>query len=208
MLVRHPGVDKISFTGSTVSGRKIAAICGDRIARFTLELGGKSAAVILDDYDLETAAASIVGQACLMSGQVCSSLTRIVVSRNRHDQMVDALSAQFGAVTVGDPFDSATQIGPIAMRRQRDRIEQLIALGEKEGATLAVGGRRPAHLNRGFFIEPTVFGNVDNNSSLAREEIFGPVVSVIAADNESHAEIGRAHVCTPVTNAHLLCRLL
>lgn len=187
MLVRHPGVDKISFTGSTVAGRKIAAICGDRIARFTLELGGKSAAVILDDYDLETAAASIVGPACLMSGQVCSSLTRIVVSRNRHDQMVDALSAQFGAVTVGDPFDSATQIGPIAMRRQRDRIEQLIALGEKEGATLAVGGRRPAHLNRGFFIEPTVFGNVDNNSSLAREEIFGPVVSVIAADNESHA---------------------
>src|SRR3546814_7443402 len=101
--------------------------------------------------------------------------------------MVDALSARVGAWTVGDPFDSATQIGPIAMRRQRDRIEQLIALGEKEGATLAVGGRRPAHLNRGFFIEPTVFGNVDNNSSLAREEIFGPVVSVIAADNESHA---------------------
>src|SRR3546814_20320505 len=107
-----------------------------------------------------------------MSGQVCSSLTRIVVSRNRHDQMVDALSAQFGAVTVGDPFDSATQIGPIAMRRQRARIEQLIALGEKEGATLAVGGRRPDHLNRGFFIEPTVLDNVHNNSINAREELL------------------------------------
>ncbi|MDB5713650.1 MAG: aldehyde dehydrogenase [Sphingomonadales bacterium] len=186
-LVRHPGVDKVSFTGSTVAGRKIAAICGDRIARYTLELGGKSAAVILDDYDLEAAAASLVGPACLMSGQVCSSLTRIVVSRNRHDQLVDALSAQFGAVTVGDPFDPAVQIGPIAMRRQRDRIEQLIAIGEREGAKLAVGGRRPANLNRGFFIEPTVFGNVDNDSSLAREEIFGPVVSVIAANDEAHA---------------------
>jgi betaine-aldehyde dehydrogenase len=187
LLVRHPGVDKVSFTGSTVAGRKIAAICGDRIARYTLELGGKSAAVILDDYDVEAAAASIVGPACLMSGQVCSSLTRVVVSRSRHDAMVDALSAQFGAVRVGDPFDAATQIGPIAMRRQLDRIEQLIAKGESEGATLATGGRRPAHLNRGFYIEPTVFGNVDNNSSLAREEIFGPVVSVIAADDEAHA---------------------
>lgn len=187
LMVRHPGVDKISFTGSTVAGRKIAAICGDRIARFTLELGGKSAALILDDYDIEAAAASIVGPACLMSGQVCSSLTRIVVSRDRHDQMVEALSAQFGAVTVGDPFDAASQIGPIAMRRQRDRIEQLIAVGEREGATLATGGRRPSHLNRGFFIEPTVFGNVGNDTTLAREEIFGPVVTVIAADNEKHA---------------------
>ena len=187
VLVSHPGVDKVSFTGSTAAGRRIAAICGDRIARYTLELGGKSAAVILDDYDVEAAAASLVGPACLMSGQVCSSLTRVVVSRGRHDAMVEALSAQFGAVTVGDPFDAAMQIGPIAMRRQRDRIEQLIAAGEKEGAQLAVGGRRPAHLNRGFFIEPTVFGNVDNHSTLAREEIFGPVVSVIPADDEAQA---------------------
>ncbi|MDB5715468.1 MAG: Betaine-aldehyde dehydrogenase [Sphingomonadales bacterium] len=186
-LVRHPGVDKISFTGSTLAGRKIAAICGDRIARYTLELGGKSAAVVLDDYDLEAAADALVGPTCLMSGQVCSSLTRIIVTRNRHDDLLDALSARFGAVTVGDPFDSATGIGPIAMRRQRDRIEKLIEMGVSEGATLAVGGKRPAHLNRGFFIEPTVFGNVDNNSTLAREEIFGPVVSVIAADSEAHA---------------------
>ncbi|MBO9380677.1 aldehyde dehydrogenase family protein [Sphingomonas histidinilytica] len=187
MLVRHPGVDKVAFTGSTAAGRKIAAICGDRIARYTLELGGKSAAVILDDFDLETAATSLAGSTCLMSGQVCSSLTRIIVSRHRHDALVDALSAKFGAIKVGDPFDPATEIGPIAMRRQRDRIEQLIAKGESEGATLAVGGRRPAHLNRGFYIEPTVFGNVHNDSTLAREELFGPVVSVIPADNEEQA---------------------
>ena len=186
-LVRHPGIDKVSFTGSTAAGRRIAAICGDRIARYTLELGGKSAAVILDDYDVEVAAAALVGPACLMSGQVCSSLTRIVVSRDRHDAMVDALSAQFGAVTVGDPFDAQVQLGPIAMQRQRDRIEELIAAGKREGATLASGGGRPSHLNQGFFIEPTVFGNVDNNSILAREEIFGPVVSVIAATDEAQA---------------------
>ena len=187
LLVRHPGVDKISFTGSSAAGKKIASICGERIARFTLELGGKSAALILDDYDVETAAKALIAPACRLTGQVCASLTRIVVSRNRHDQFVEALAANFGAVKVGDPFDPATQMGPVAMRRQRDRIEGLIAKGKAEGAQLATGGGRPAHLNRGFFVEPTVFGNVDNNSTIAREEIFGPVLSVIPADNEAHA---------------------
>ena len=187
LLVRNPDVDKVSFTGSTAAGRRIASICGERIARCTLELGGKSAAVILDDYDIETAAQAIVGPACFLSGQVCASLTRIVVSRKRHDQLVDALSANFSAIRVGDPFDPQTQLGPIAMRRQRDRIEQLIAKGKEEGATLACGGGRPAHLDRGFFIEPTVFGNVDNHSTIAREEFFGPVLSVIPADDEAHA---------------------
>lgn len=187
LLVRHPGVDKVSFTGSTAAGRRIASICGERIARCTLELGGKSAAVILDDMDLQTAAQSIAGPACLMSGQVCSSLTRIIVSRDRHDDMVDALVANFGSKRVGDPFDPATELGPVAMRRQRDRIEQILATGRSEGATLATGGGRPAHLNRGFFIEPTVFGNVGNDSTLAREEIFGPVLSVIPAEDEADA---------------------
>jgi betaine-aldehyde dehydrogenase len=186
-LVRNPGIDKISFTGSTVAGRRIASICGERIARYTLELGGKSAAVIMDDYDIETAATSLIGPACLMSGQVCSSLTRIIVTRNRHDALVDALSAKFGNVKVGDPFDPASEIGPIAMRRQRDRIEQIIAKGKGEGATLATGGGRPKHLSRGFFIEPTVFGNVTNHSTLGQEEIFGPVLGVIPADSEAHA---------------------
>jgi acyl-CoA reductase-like NAD-dependent aldehyde dehydrogenase len=187
LLVRHPGVDKVTFTGSTLAGRKIASICGDRIARCTLELGGKSAAVILDDYDVETAAKTITGMATFLTGQVCSSLTRIVVNRKRHDKLVDALSASFANVKVGDPFDSAYQMGPLAMSRQRDRVEGYIAKGKAEGATLASGGSRPAQLNRGYFIEPTVFGNVDNHSTIAREEIFGPVLSVIPADDEQQA---------------------
>ncbi|MGB3795101.1 MAG: aldehyde dehydrogenase [Alteraurantiacibacter sp.] len=187
LLVRHPDIDKISFTGSTAAGKRIASICGDKITRFTLELGGKSAAVVLDDYDVNEVAEALVGPTCLMSGQVCSSLTRIIVGRDRHDDLVDALSARFGEIAVGDPFDPSSEIGPIAMQRQLDRIEQLIQTGISEGAKLAVGGKRPAHLNRGFFMEPTVFGNVENDSTLAREELFGPVLSVIAADNESHA---------------------
>lgn len=187
LLIRHPGVDKVSFTGSTAAGRRIASICGERIARYTLELGGKSAALILDDYDIEQAADAITAPACAMTGQICSSLTRIVVTRKRHDRLVEALSTKFGAVRVGDPFDPRSEMGPIAMRRQRDRIEQLIAKGKAEGATLAAGGGRPAHLNKGFYIEPTIFGNVDNHSTLAQEEIFGPVLSVIPAEDEASA---------------------
>jgi acyl-CoA reductase-like NAD-dependent aldehyde dehydrogenase len=186
-LVRHPDVDKVTFTGSTVAGRRIASICGERIARCTLELGGKSAAVVLDDYDIGSAAGTITGLATFLSGQVCSSLTRIVVSRKRHDAMVDALSSHFAQVHVGDPFDLTCQMGPLAMRRQRDRVEGYIAKGKAEGAKLAYGGGRPADLPKGFFVEPTVFGNVDNHSTIAREEIFGPVLSVIAADDEAQA---------------------
>ena len=187
LLVRHPEVDKISFTGSTAAGKRIAAICGERIARYTLELGGKSAALIMDDYDIGTAAKALVGPAAYMTGQACSSLTRIVVNRSRHDQLVEALRAHFGAVKVGDPFAADSQMGPVAMRRQRDRIEQIMSKGRAEGAELALGGGRPVGLTKGFFIEPTVFGRVDNHSTLAREEIFGPVLSVIPADDEAHA---------------------
>jgi aldehyde dehydrogenase (NAD+) len=187
LLVRDPRVDKIAFTGSTAAGRKIGAICGDRIARCTLELGGKSAAVILDDADIESAAATLAGAECLLSGQVCASLTRIVVPRNRHDEFADALGAAFSAVQVGDPFEITTQMGPLAMERQRDRVEHYIAKGVEEGATLVAGGGRPKHLARGYYIEPTVFAGVDNKHVIAQEEIFGPVLSVIPADNEEHA---------------------
>src|SRR6185436_5139570 len=173
LLVRHKDVDKVTFTGSTAAGRKIASICGERIARCTLELGGKSAAVILDDFDIGTAAATIAGYAGFLTGQVCSSLTRIVVTKQRHDQLVDALAASFSQVKVGDPFQPTTGMGPLAMSRQRDRVEGFIAKGKEEGAKLATGGKRPKDLDRGFFIEPTVFGNVDNHSTIAREEIFG-----------------------------------
>lgn len=187
LLVRSPDIDKITFTGSTATGRRIAALCGERIARYTLELGGKSAAVILDDFDVVQAARTIAGPALFLAGQVCSSLTRIIVPRSRHDAFVDSLSAVFAQVRVGDPFDPATQMGPLATGRQRERVEDYIARGIAEGATLAQGGKRPAALDRGFFIEPTVFGNVDNDATIAREEIFGPVLSVIPADSEAQA---------------------
>ena len=187
LLVRDPRVDKITFTGSTAAGRRIASLCGERIARCTLELGGKSAAVILDDMDLATAATTLARAECFLSGQVCSSLTRIVVSQNRHDELVDALAGTFSQVRVGDPFDAQTNMGPLVAERQRDRVEGYIAKGLAEGATLATGGGRPEHLDRGWFIEPTVFGNVDNSSAIAQEEIFGPVLSVIPARDEQQA---------------------
>jgi aldehyde dehydrogenase (NAD+) len=187
LLVRDPRIDKVAFTGSTAAGRKIATICGDRIARYTLELGGKSAAVILDDMDVAQAASTLSQAECFLSGQVCSSLTRIVVSRSRHDELVEALASTFSQVRVGDPFGDGVQMGPLAMRRQRDRVEGYIAKGVEEGATLATGGGRPKHLDRGWFIEPTVFGNVSNSATIAREEIFGPVLSVIPAEDETQA---------------------
>ena len=187
LLVRDPNVDKISFTGSTAAGRRIASICGERIARCTLELGGKSAAVILDDMDLETAAATLSQAECFLSGQVCSSLTRIVVPRSRHDELVEALASTFSQVRVGDPFEDQTQMGPLVASRQRDRVEGYIAKGIADGARLATGGGRPKDLERGWFVEPTVFGNVDNRSVIAQEEIFGPVLSVVPAEDEQDA---------------------
>jgi aldehyde dehydrogenase (NAD+) len=186
-MVRNPSVDKVSFTGSSAAGKKIAVICGERIARCTLELGGKSAAVVLDDADAAHVAGQLAQATAMMSGQVCAALTRIVVPRNRHNEMVGALAAAFSALKVGDPFDAATHVGPLAMSRQRDRVEHYIAQGRAEGATVATGGGRPAGLNRGYFVEPTVFANVDNSMVIAREEIFGPVVSVIPADSEEQA---------------------
>ena len=187
LLVRDPRVDKITFTGSTAAGRKIAAICGERIARCTLELGGKSAAVVLDDMDISTAAATLARAECMLTGQVCSSLTRVVVTKERHDEMAEALAAAFSKVKVGDPFEASTQMGPLVAERQRDRVEGYIAKGKAEGATLVAGGGRPKDLEKGYYIEPTVFGNVDNSATIAQEEIFGPVLSVIPARGEEQA---------------------
>lgn len=186
-LVRDPRVDKIAFTGSTAVGRRIASIMGDRIGRYSLELGGKSAAIVLDDADIEAAAANLSFAECIVSGQVCSSLTRIIVGRQRHDELVDALVRNFAQVRVGDPFAADVQMGPLAGARHRERVEEMIARGLAEGADLAAGGRRPAGLSRGFFLEPTVFANVDNASTIAQQEIFGPVLSVIPVADESAA---------------------
>ena len=184
LLVRDIRVDKITFTGSTAAGRRIASICGERIARCTLELGGKSAALILDDMDLGEAAATLAKAECILCGQVCSSLTRIVVSRRRHDELVDALAGAFSQVRVGDPFDATTQMGPLASSRQRERVEHYIATGIDQGAVLATGGGRPRDLDRGYYIQPTLFAGVDNSWTIAQEEIFGPVLSVIPVENE------------------------
>jgi aldehyde dehydrogenase (NAD+) len=143
--------------------------------------------VILDDMDLGTAAQTLARAECFLSGQVCSSLTRIVVSRNRHDELLEALAGTFAQIRVGDPFDAQTQMGPLAASRQRDRVEGYIAKGVADGATLATGGGRPKDLERGWFVEPTVFGNVSNSSVIAQEEIFGPVLSVIPAEDEQDA---------------------
>ncbi|WP_458040463.1 MULTISPECIES: aldehyde dehydrogenase [Bacteria] len=186
-LVTDHRVDKITFTGSTEVGKRIAGILAERIGRFTLELGGKSAAVILEDMDIDEAADTLTGGACFLSGQICASLTRIIVPRHRHDALLEALADRFARVEMGNPFDPGVQMGPLASQRQRARVESYVRIGEDEGATLAFGGRRPKDLDRGWFIQPTVFGNVDNASRIAREEIFGPVLSVIAASDEDDA---------------------
>lgn len=187
LLVRHTGVDKVAFTGSTAAGRRIGAICGERIARTTLELGGKSAAIICDDYDIETAAKLLGQRATFLTGQTCSLLTRVVISKHRHDAFLEALSAYFATVKVGDPFNAQSGMGPLATRIHRDRVEGYIAKGKAEGAKLAFGGHRPKDLERGFFIEPTAFGNVDSGSTISQEEIFGPVLSVIPVADEAQA---------------------
>ncbi|MHA6730244.1 aldehyde dehydrogenase [Devosia sp. A369] len=186
-LVRHPGVDKIAFTGSTAAGRRIGAICGERVARCTLELGGKSPAVVLDDFSIEDAAKRLAARATFLTGQACAALTRVIVTRKRHDELLEALNASFQTVRVGNPFDADIDMGPLATSRQRERVEGYIAKGQAEGAKLVTGGGRPSHLSRGFFVEPTLFGDVDNQSTIAQEEIFGPVLTVIAADNEEQA---------------------
>jgi acyl-CoA reductase-like NAD-dependent aldehyde dehydrogenase len=185
-LVRDERIDKVSFTGSTAAGRRVAALCGERIARVSLELGGKSPALVLDDYDLNEAADALATATTFLAGQVCSAVTRIIVTERRLDELVDALTAALSRMTVGDPYDPATDMGPLATSHQRGRVEDVIAQGVRGGARLAYGGKRP-DLERGFYLEPTVFAGVDNDSTIAREEIFGPVLSVIAARDEDHA---------------------
>ena len=186
-LVTHPGVDKVAFTGSTAAGRRVAALCGQDLRRVTLELGGKSAAVILDDADLDATVESLRMGSFRNSGQVCSLKTRLVVSRRREDELLDRLTALVRSMPVGDPMDPATQIGPMATARQRQRVEEYIAIGREEGAQAVLGGGRPAGLDRGWFVEPTIFSKVDPSMRIAQEEIFGPVLAVMTYDDEEEA---------------------
>jgi len=179
-LVTHPDVDKISFTGSTRTGRDIARLCGERLKRCTLELGGKSAAIVLDDADIAANIDKLVVAAAFPNnGQACAAQTRILASRDRYDEVVDAVAERVRALRTGDPLDPTTEIGPLVSRRQLDTVRGYITRGRDEGAKVAVGGGVPDHLPKGWFVEPTVFVDVDNNMTVAREEIFGPVVVVI-----------------------------
>ncbi|UKA60473.1 aldehyde dehydrogenase [Arthrobacter sp. FW306-2-2C-D06B] len=177
-LVTHPGVDKVSFTGSTLAGRRIASLCGQNLKRVTLELGGKSAAIILDDADLEMTVESLRFASLRNSGQVCSLKTRLVVSRHREQELLERLAALVASMPVGDPQDPATQIGPMVSERQRGNIERYIEAGIAEGARAVVGGR-PRDSALGWYVEPTIFADVRPDMSIAQEEIFGPVLSVI-----------------------------
>ena len=186
-LVQNKDVDKVSFTGSLAAGKRIGSVCADRIARVSLELGGKSPAIVLDDYDLDAVAEVLVSGIGNLSGQNCALLSRAFVSRDRHDELVDKMKAIAENLKIGHTFDEDTQVGPIAMKRQLEKIEKLIAAGKEEGATLVTGGARPKHLDRGYFIEPTIFANVSNDMRIAQEEIFGPVICVIPYDDLDHA---------------------
>ena len=187
-LVRHPGVDKIAFTGSTAAGRKIGAICGEQLKRFSLELGGKSAAILLDDVDLAAVMDELKFAALMNNGQACIAQTRILASRERYAEVVDALGSMVGGLSVGDPHDAANYIGPLVAKRQQERVEKYIALGQEEGARVVVGGSgRPTGLDRGWYVQPTVFADVSNDMRIAQEEIFGPVLAVIPYNDEEDA---------------------
>jgi betaine-aldehyde dehydrogenase len=187
-LVRHPGVDKIAFTGSTAAGMKIASICGEQLKRYTLELGGKSAAIILDDADVDTTLDNLLQVAGLMNnGQACVAQTRVLASRARYDEVVSGLATRMAAVKVGDPAEMDTEVGPLVAERQRDRVEKYIVQGQEEGAEVVVGGGRPAGQDTGWYVEPTLFAKVTNDMRIAQEEIFGPVISAIPFDDVDDA---------------------
>ncbi|MEZ5176773.1 MAG: aldehyde dehydrogenase [Acidimicrobiales bacterium] len=183
-LVAHPGVDKVAFTGSAAAGREIAATCGQQLKRVGLELGGKSATIVLPDADLDVVAAGLRFTSFMNNGQACAAQTRVLAPRSRYAEVVDAVAGAADALVVGDPFVKGHHIGPVASARQRDRVRGYIELGIAEGARLVTGGpEAPPGLDQGWFVQPTVFADVDNAMRVAREEIFGPVLVVIPYDD-------------------------
>jgi aldehyde dehydrogenase (NAD+) len=185
-LVRHPGVDKIAFTGSSAIGRRIGAICGESLKRVSLELGGKSAAIILDDADVAKTVTGLKTAGLMNNGQACVAQTRILVSERRHDEVVGALAEMMSDLHVGDPADQATDIGPLVAQRQQRRVQDYIRSGVKEGARIVVGGE-DAPADRGWYVQPTLFADATNDMCIAREEIFGPVLTVLRYTDEDDA---------------------
>ncbi|RKR85843.1 acyl-CoA reductase-like NAD-dependent aldehyde dehydrogenase [Micromonospora pisi] len=186
-IAAHPDVDLVSFTGSTTTGRRISHLAADRIARVALELGGKSANLILDDADLATAVKVGVGNAFLNSGQTCTAWTRMLVHRSRYDEAVTLAARAADGYRLGDPFDPATRLGPLVSATQQHRVCEHITQGLADGARLVSGGPEAALPERGHFVAPTVLADVDPDSPLAQEEIFGPVLAVIPFDDDDHA---------------------
>ncbi|MER5443914.1 aldehyde dehydrogenase [Streptomyces sp. NPDC002790] len=186
-LVGHPGVDKVSFTGSVAAGKRVMEVASRNLTRVTLELGGKSAAVILEDADAAAAVGGIVPFAWMINGQACVAQTRILVPRSRYDEFADAFSTAASALKVGDPLDPATELGPLVAERQQQRSLDYIRIGQQEGAKILTGGGVPKGFERGWYVEPTLFGDVDNSMRIAREEIFGPVICLLPYGDEAEA---------------------
>ncbi|MCF3939671.1 aldehyde dehydrogenase [Gordonia tangerina] len=184
-LVTNPKVDHITFTGSTATGRRIMNLASERVAKVSLELGGKSAAIILDDADLNTVMQALPMGGCMQSGQACIALTRVLVSRNRHDEVVAAYKAALGMIPMGNPWEQTNFLGPLTSARQRDRVESYIETARAEGAEIVHGGGRG--VDQGFFVEPTIVDNVRNDMTIAQEEVFGPVISIITYEDEDDA---------------------
>jgi betaine-aldehyde dehydrogenase len=186
-LISHPRVAKVTFTGSSAAGRRIAEICGRDLRPVTLELGGKSAAIILDDADLESAVSALRMGSFRNNGQICSLKTRILVPSHQESEFLDRLNGMLDSMPVGDPRDEKTEIGPLVSAGQRERVEGYIVKGRSEGAVLVRGGGRPTGLDKGWFVEPTIMTRVDPDATIAQEEIFGPVVAVIPYRSEEEA---------------------
>src|ERR1700759_3266553 len=182
LLVSHAGVDKVSFTGSTAAGRQVALACAAGLKQVSLELGGKSAAIVLDDADPGATASAIQMASLANCGQVCNALSRVLVPEARKDEFVDALAAAMESMTVGDPSDPGTQVGPLVAQRQQERVRGYIEAGKSEGARLVTGGaEQPDGLDTGWYVRPTLFSDARNDMRIAREGIFGPVLTVIAS---------------------------
>jgi acyl-CoA reductase-like NAD-dependent aldehyde dehydrogenase len=186
-LAGHPLIDKVSLTGSTQAGRSVMATCAERVANVTLELGGKSPAIIADDIAMERVLPSFVPGFINFQGQICAALTRLIVPEKRYDEVVDGVSTALSTLRVGDPTEAQVDQGPLASKRQLDRVSHYVDTGVAEGATIALGGKRPDGFERGFYFEPTIFTDVKPGMRIEQEEIFGPVLCVIAASDVDEA---------------------
>ncbi|MGB1807604.1 MAG: aldehyde dehydrogenase family protein [Porticoccaceae bacterium] len=186
-LVAHPDVNMASLTGSVVAGRRVAEICGSQVKRVALELGGKSAAIVCEDADLATVIPGLAAASVINSGQACAAQTRILIPESRYEEYLSALADAYQAMKLGDPAEPDTQLGPMIHERHFNRVKECIAMGVSEGARIVTGGGTPSHLEPGYFIEPTLLADVNNNMRVAREEIFGPVVCAIPYKDEEDA---------------------